>query len=363
MKTKNFVNILFIATAIFFSGCSGDSDSGNGGGSDDDGGGSDITSIGISISSATECGIYAGDTISFAVTANNSQDLSNTATITVNGNNISGNTYTTTTSGALQVSATYQSLSSNNLQVNVTEDNARFVKNVVIEDYTGTWCGYCPRVSYAIELTAAETDQIAVIAVHNDNEFYCDEVAALENTFGISGYPTAKIDRGADWAFPEPSNISQVVNKTLCDNSELGLAVSPTVDGNSMSVNVEVKFSEGFTFDNTKLVVMVLEDGLIADQENYTSYYGGVAVIPDFEHNHVLRSSLTHVGGDNVPSGDIVNNVYSRTFNVSVPSNVADTSKMSIVAFVSNENFNGDSYVINSRVGHMGDVQSFQESN
>lgn len=361
MKTKQFINILFIATAIFFTGCSGDSDSGNGGGSDDDGGGSDITSIGIEISSSTDCGIYAGDTVSFAVTANNNQDLSNTAAITVDGNAISGNTYTTTSSGSLQVVATYQSLSSNALSVSVSEDNARFVKNVVIEDYTGTWCGYCPRVSFAIEETAAETDQIAVIAIHNDAEYYCDEVADLEAAFGIAGYPTAKIDRGADWTFPEPSNISQVVNKTLCDNAELGLAISPTLNGSTMSVDVDVKFSEGFSFNNAKMVVMVLEDGLIADQENYTSYYGGVAVIPNFEHNHVLRSSLTNVAGDAVTSGDLVNNVYSRTFSVNVPSNVANTDNMSIVAFMTNENFNGDSYVMNARVAHMGDTQTFQE--
>jgi hypothetical protein len=180
--------------------------------------------------------------------------------------------------------------------------------------------------------------------------------------FGITGYPTVKIDRGSDWTFPEPSNISQVVNKTLCDNAELGLAVSPTLDGNNMSVDVQVKFSEGFTFDNTTLVVMVLEDGLIADQENYTSYYGGVSVISNFQHDHVLRSSLTNVAGDAVSSNDLVNSIYSRTFNVSVPSNVANTDNMSIVAFVSNDNFNGDSYVINSRVGHFGEVQTFQEN-
>lgn len=363
MKTKNLFSILFIATAIFLTSCGGDSDGNGGNGGDDDGGPSGgITSISIEISSATDCGIYAGDTVTFAVTANTNQDLSNTATITVNGNEISGNSYTATESGSLQVVATYQSLSSSSLQVSVSEDTARFVKNVLIEDYTGTWCGYCPRVSHAIELTAAETDQIAVIAIHNDAEYNCAEVGQLEAAFGISGYPTAKVDRGADWIYPEPSNISQVVNKTLCDNAELGLAVSPTLDGSTMNIDVDVKFGDGFSFNNAKMVVMVLEDGLIADQENYTSYYGGVSVISNFEHNHVLRSSLTNVAGDAVTSGDLVNNEYTRTFSVNVPSNVANTDNMSIVAFITNENFNGDSYVMNARVGHFGEAQTFQEN-
>lgn len=360
MKKSYIFKSLFFALTLVLTSCGGDSSDGSGGGNGD--GGNDITSIGIEISSATDCGIYAGDIVSFSVTANTSADVTNTATITVNGNAINGNTYTTTASGSLQVAATYQSLSSNSLQVSVAEDSSRFVRNVVIEDYTGTWCGYCPRVSHAIELTRAETEQIAVIAIHNDAEYYCDEVEDLESAFGISGYPTAKVDRGSDWIFPEPSNISQVVNKTLCDNAQLGLAVSPTVDGGNMNVDVQVKFGEGYSFSNTKLVVMVLEDGLIADQENYTSYYGGVSVIPNFEHNHVLRSSLTNVAGDAVTSGDLTSNVYNRTFSVPVPSNVANTSNMSIVAFITNENFNGDSYVINSRVGYVGDVQTFQEN-
>ena len=35
---------------------------------------------------------------------------------------------------------------------------------------------------------------------------------------------------------------------------------------------------------------------------------------------------------------------------------------MSIVAFVSNDNFAGASNVINARVGHFGEAQTFQEN-
>ena len=361
MKTKHFFNLLFMATALLFNSCSSDSGGGDGDG-DGDGNNNGVTSISVEISSSVECGIYAGDTVSFAVMGNNNQDLTNSSSISVNGSSISGNTFVTTGPGSLQVTATYQNLTSNALNVGVAEDNAKFIKNVLIEDYTGTWCGYCPRVSYAIELTSQQTDQIAVVAIHNDEEYYCNEVTALENAFGVSAYPTVKIDRAADWTFPEPNNIDQVVNKTICNNSPLGIAITPTLDGNTLTVEVQAKFSEDFSFDNTKLVVMVLEDDLIANQENYTSYYGGVSVIQNFEHDHVLRASLTNVAGDPIPSGDVVDSVYSRTFTASVPSNVMDNSRMSFVAFISNENFNGDPFVVNARVGHLNDVQDFEEN-
>jgi hypothetical protein len=153
-----------------------------------------------------------------------------------------------------------------------------------------------------------------------------------------------------------------VVNKTLCDNAPLGLAITPSLSGNTMTIKVDAKFSQNFSFSNTKLVVVVLEDDLIFDQENYTSYYGGVDVISSFEHDHVLRASLTNILGDNLPSNEVTNSVYSRTITADVPSNVVNTSKMSVVAFITNENFNGDAYTINSRMAHFGDAQTYEEN-
>jgi len=359
MKTRHLFNLLFIALTISFSACSSDSD-GNG---NSDGDSNEITSITVEALSSLACGIYVGDTVTFSVQGDNNQDVTNSATISVNGTVITGNSYTTTAAGTLQVSATYQELTtSSTLNINVAEDYYKFTKHVLIEDYTGTWCGYCPRVSHAIELAKQQTDQITVVAVHNDEEYYTNEVTQLENAFGISGYPTAKVDRASDWTYPEPSNIDQIVDPTLCDNAPLGLAITPSLSGDSMTIKVDAKFSQDFDFDNTKLVVYVLEDGLIADQENYTSYYGGVDVISNFEHNHVLRASLTNVAGDAITSNDLTNSVYTKTFTASVPSNVANTSNMSIVAFISNENFVGDSQVLNSRMAYFGDTQTFEEN-
>ncbi|WP_243472917.1 Omp28-related outer membrane protein [Winogradskyella sp. MH6] len=368
MKTKHLINLLFIALTISFSACSSDSD----GDGSVNGGGNEITSISVQVSSSVTCGIYVGDTVSFSVKGNNNQDVTNSATISVNGTAITGNSYTTTTAGSLQVTATYQDITTNNsLNVNVAEDYYKFTKNVLVEDYTGTWCGYCPRVSHAIELTNQQTDQINVVAIHRYNSnpsgsgydpYNFEGAGVLESSIGLTGYPTAMIDRGTTWTYPEPSNVSQVVNKTLCDNAPLGLAITPSLSGNTMTIKVDAKFSQNFSFANTKLVVVVLEDDLIFDQENYTSYYGGVDVISSFEHDHVLRASLTNILGDNLPNNEVTNSVYSRTITADVPSNVVNTSKMSVVAFITNENFNGDAYTINSRMAHFGDAQTYEEN-
>jgi thiol-disulfide isomerase/thioredoxin len=365
MKTKHLFNLLFIALTISFSACSSDSDgdgnsNGNGNGN---GNGNDITSITVQITSSVACGIYAGDTVSFSVMGNNNMDVTNSATISVNGSAITGNTYTTTQAGSLQVSATYQDISTtNNLNVNVAADNYKFTKHVLVEDYTGTWCPFCPRVSYAIEQVKEQTDQIAVVAVHWDDEFEPSIAGDMLSAFGITGFPTARVNRGSDWTFPEPSNIDQIVDQTLCDNAPLGLAITPSLSGNTMTVEVDAKFSQDFDFNNTRLVVMVLEDGLIGDQQNNQSYYGGQNPIPNFVHDHVLRASLTNITGDAIPSSEVTNSEYSRTFTANVPSNVEDTNEVSIIAFITNDNFTGNAFAINARVAHIGDAQTFEEN-
>ena len=57
-----------------------------------------------------------------------------------------------------------------------------FKKRVLIEDYTGTWCGNCTRVSYAIEQVKAQNDKVVTVAIHNGHDpFHFAGIAPLKN--------------------------------------------------------------------------------------------------------------------------------------------------------------------------------------
>ena len=76
----------------------------------------------------------------------------------------------------------------------------------------------------------------------------------------------------------------------------------------------------GYSYDSMRLAVYMLEDGLIYDQRNFTSYYGGADPIIDFVHDDVLRRSLTNVFGDNIPSDEVGHGkTYSRDFEYAIP--------------------------------------------
>lgn len=323
-----------------------------------------VTAINLSSNSDT---YYLGEEIIFNVVGNNGANLTSQATINVVGDNeLEENTYTSSVEGVIGFVASFEDLTSPEYEITVLPAPTKFEQNVLIEDYTGTWCGYCPRISYAIELVEQQTTDAYVVAIHRGStnpssgsyDPYNYSAGALENLIGLEGYPTGMLNRTTEWIYPEPNNVSQVVN-LASGQADVGLALSPTLNGNTMNIDVNVKFGGQFSASNAKLVVYVLEDGLVFNQTNYTSYYGGGSFVANFEHNHVLRASLTSLLGDQIPSSEYsADNVYQVNFNVAVPSNVTSTEKMSVVAVVIDGSSNA---AINVRGADFGDTQTFEE--
>ncbi len=324
-----------------------------------------LSSITLSSNSTS---YFLGDDVAFSVTGNNGTNLTNQATISmVGGNDLPNNVYTTSYEGVIGFTASFDGLTSEVYEITVLPAPTKFEQNVLIEDYTGTWCGYCPRISHAIELVEQQTTDAYVVAIHRGstdpgNAYYDPynfSAGTLEDLVGVNGsYPTGMLNRTTEWNYPEPNNISQVLDLTT-GQSDVGLALNPTLNGNTMNIDVSVKFGGAFSASSAKLVVYVLEDNLYFNQTNYTSYYGGSTVIPNFEHNHVLRASLTNLLGDQIPSSEYsADNVYQVNFDMAVPSNVTNTEKMSVVAVVINGSTNA---AINVRGADFGDAQAFEE--
>ena len=193
-------------------------------------------------------------------------------------------------------------------------------RELIIEDYTGTWCGWCPRVSQAIDLVEDQSDKVFAIAAHIGDGMENNFATSLKDAFGVTGYPTAWVNRVSEWTYPEPNNVAQAVNQAQ-GTTDSGLAVNSLLSGNNISIVVSTGFAQAAS--GTKLVVFILEDEIVASQTNYTSYYGGGSTLPNFVHNHVLRHSLTNVMGDAISTGVGVDHT---SYSLTVPSTVAKSS-------------------------------------
>jgi hypothetical protein len=211
--------------------------------------------------------------------------------------------------------------------------SGKFLKNVLIEDYTGTWCQYCPRVLHGIKQVESEQLRAYPVSIHrsvaSSPDPYNFPAAPLEQLIGVTGYPTAMLNRKVLW--DNEISTTEVKNQIKL-NADLGIALNSTISGGTINLSVNVKFVSNFS--DLKLVVYVLEDGLIYNQVNATSYFNGQNPIVNFEHDHVLRACLTDLVNGDTLTGTTAGATVTKNFTVATPSNVANVAKMNFVAFV-----------------------------
>jgi hypothetical protein len=147
--------------------------------------------------------------------------------------------------------------------------------------------------------------------------------------YNITGFPTAYIDRADTWTYPEPNNVSQALDAAE-GTVDVGLAIESSLTGSTLDITIYQGFLQNMT--NVKLLVFVLEDGIIANQSNYTSYYGGASTITDFEHNGVLRYVATDIMGDTTTS---TIGIHEQSFSVNLSSQgVQDPTKTGVLAML-----------------------------
>lgn len=233
----------------------------------------------------------------------------------------------------------------------------KFLKNVLIEDYTGTWCQFCPRVLHGLKEVENEGLDAYPVSIHrsvtNSPDPYDFPATPLEQIIGLSGYPTAMLNRKTLW----DNEISTVeVKNQIKPNSDLGIALNSTVSGGNINLDINIKFADNFS--DLKLVVYVLEDGLIYNQTNATSFFGGQNPISPFTHNHVLRACLTDLVNGEAITGTTTGATITKNFSIAVPSNISNANNISFVAFV----MDASGKALNVRGAKSNTTQIFQEN-
>lgn len=340
MKTRQLFNFFILGLLFFgFSACNNE----------------DISEITIIKLTASDVQLLIDEVFNFEVKGNNSEVITDEAIIKADGVPIGDTTFSSPIAGEFEVQAFYEDFESNIVTIN-TVFPIGFIQNVLVEDYTGTWCVNCPRVSYAIEQAKMQSDKVVSVGIHYFDEMEMDGVNVLTDEFGIVNYPTGRINRINDWDNPD-NNIEAVTDLTGYGAS-LGLSIDSSIQTTSVNATMEVGFEEDITTP-LKIVVYLTENGLIYDQSNSTDYYNGENPIIDFEHNDVLRAIYTHHLGDVIPAGETTaDNVYTVSFQETIPPSVANNNELHLVAFITNANTNE---VLNVREAKVGVEQDLQE--
>ena len=161
----------------------------------------------------------------------------------------------------------------------------------VIEEFTGTWCMWCPRGMAALKrLTAEYSDDVVVMAIHGGRSTEPMQVTAFNNLLnGIEGFPSANINRylSCDPMYGTGEEEWGIIDDLRRENSQPVEASvelhQPALDKSTGVIN----FTTDVTFQiNRKSAPYLLSYVLVADgltgtsddwkQVNaYAAYYAG----------------------------------------------------------------------------------------
>ncbi len=230
--------------------------------------------------------------------------------------------------------------------------SAASTKHVVIEEGTGTWCGYCVRGAVAMEYMHLNHPDFIGIAVHNGDPMTVTEYDA-GNAATLSGFPGANVDRAVLGADVGNTQFETYYNDRKNLPIPAGMTAVASGTGSTVNIDVSTTFRTVFANANYRLAVAIVEDSVVGnasgyDQHNYYSNQqsGGSAgvlvdvhgldyqqlptVIPHatplyngtiYHFNHVARAIIGGFTGlaGSVPTTITDGQVATHTFNYTIP--------------------------------------------
>ena len=239
-------------------------------------------------------------------------------------------------------------------------------KRVLLEELTGASCPNCPAGTAALEsILTVFGDRVVTNAIHGKflsqptpqsaYDFRNEDAEDLENFLApFLGKPAAVIDRfhfeGQDFMTVDVIGLWQsFVQKRLDEPARIDLRLVPDFNNITrvLTVQATVEALEDLQ-GNIKLSVVINESHIIDAQSNQNQ------IIPDYEHNHVMRDMLSTISGDILINGLQEGDEITRTYTYTVPEEnngewVAEN--MELIAFVTASEF--DNQVLQAAAAHV----------
>ena len=217
---------------------------------------------------------------------------------------------------------------------------------VVIEEGTGTWCGWCVRGAVFMDsINNVHPSTTVLIAAHNGDPMTDATYDAGIGTL-ISGYPSILVDRAV--YIGDPSDIFTQYNAHINDFGLADLTITPTFNTGTRAATVVVdtkmasSFANNTTANDYRVAVVFTENNVRGtasgyDQHNYYSSQSqnlplvgaghnwqtepATVVAANMKYDFVARTIQGGFKGlaNSLPNTLVAGTTYSNTFNYTVP--------------------------------------------
>lgn len=222
---------------------------------------------------------------------NKDDDFTKEAEFFVNGQKMTSNYLKTDKEGTYTISAKYKDYPITPITVKAVKEY-KPTSRIYVEDFTGTWCPYCPRGLFTLE-EAAKNPRVIPMAMHSGSgrdPFDHPDTGIIATALGIEGFPTLALERDKKMVSGGAGISASYIISKIKPTTPIGIAIETKVVGNCLQANVTFKATEKM---DVNVVAILSENKLIADQANAVAPELGNP-IKNMEHNHVYRMAYNN---------------------------------------------------------------------
>ncbi len=258
-------------------------------------------------------------------------------------------------------------VSNNGTEAAITGYTPATNRKVLVEEGTGTWCGWCPRGEVLIEQMIAEYgDYFIPIAVHAGDPM---EISGYAEGLGFNAFPTMMIGREEIFGFGVIEDIESRFFQRIINPTPAILSATAAYDGTNLTFTAHAQAMSAASGAH-RLAMVLVEDGVTGTTSSYNqvNYYaggnfgpmGGYENLPDpvpaadMVYNHVGRLTLGGVDGaeGSLPMTLEMGQTYSYEFETFEKSNAWNLTKMKVVTLL----LDADGVVVNAVEENLSDL-------
>lgn len=226
-------------------------------------------------------------------------------------------------------------------------------KNVIIEEFTGINCGYCPMGHKAVrEYEEANPGRAFGINIHQGiyaAAYTTQWGNAIANQTGLSGYPSGTVNRhvfsGTTTAI-HPADCAQYADIIKEQSSFVNVAAQATIDAETrtLTIDVEAYYTADAETGMNLLNVALLQDSIIGTQSG--SSYNPEQVTSDgqYIHMNMLRDLITGQWGDTIqveegviPAGTLFQKTYTYQIPTIISNEPVKLTHLNLVVFITKD--------------------------
>ena len=211
-------------------------------------------------------------------------------------------------------------------------------RNVLIEEFTGRLCGYCPYGQVFVnELLTQYPGDVFTVNIHAPSSLSPTSYPNLNTTKGAEvymafnnggGIPAVTINRGET---THPAYASTEVIPLLSEVAEcnVGGEVLINEETRTATITVEVYYTANSASDVNYLTIMMSQDSILGEQAGAETFNPEQMIGNQYVHMHTVRDYVTATWGDEITT-TTAGTLVTKTYTYEIPEVIGDPNGVNV---------------------------------